>query len=185
MTKLIKDGVVITYQQFLALYPNITFPLQIPYADYGWNVVFPKPQPSHNELTHKVIPADPVLTPLGEYEEAWEVVALTQEEAAERSAAKQASDEKTTAENIGRLWQAAHDYEYQHINGMAIGLLTVGVLQNSPKALAIKAWSSAIWDLYYTRKILITPTLDPQLLDFSSVGPMPHSVPELRAEVGL
>lgn len=80
MTKLIKDGEVITNQQFVALYPNITFPLQIPYADYGWNVVFPKPQPSYNELTHKVIPAVPALNQLGEYEETWEVVALTQNE---------------------------------------------------------------------------------------------------------
>lgn len=80
MIKLIKNGEVITDQQFLALYPGKSFPLQIPYADYGWNVVFAKPRPNYNELTHKVIAATPVLNQLGEYEEAWEIVALTQSE---------------------------------------------------------------------------------------------------------
>lgn len=80
MIKLIKNGEVITDSQFLALYPSKSFPEQIPFEDYGWSVVFPKPQPDHNRLTHKIVPATPVLNALGKYEESWDLVALTQAE---------------------------------------------------------------------------------------------------------
>lgn len=83
-----------------------------------------------------------------------------------------------------RLWQAADAYQSSFISGVAIGLLTIGVLQQKPKALAIQAWSASIWDQYYSRKALITED-SPEELDFSACGPIPHSVPELRAELGL
>jgi hypothetical protein len=50
--------------------------------------------------------------------------------------------------------------------------------------LAVSAWSSAVWDDYYARKALVTVS-SVDNLDFSSHGPMPHSVPELRAELGI
>lgn len=92
--------------------------------------------------------------------------------------------QKTIASNIDTLWQAAHNYEYSFINGMAIGLLTLGVLQQLPKSLAIKDWSKAIWALYYERKAQVTSELAPSLNDFSIVGAMPHTVPELMVELG-
>jgi hypothetical protein len=58
------------------------------------------------------------------------------------------------------------------------------VLQSLPKALAVSAWSSAVWGDYYARKALVTVS-SVDNLDFSSHGPMPHSVPELRGELGL
>ncbi|TRW92804.1 hypothetical protein [Candidatus Methylobacter oryzae] len=87
------------------------------------------------------------------------------------------------AVNLELLWQAAHDYEYASINGMAIGLLVIGVLQSKPKAMTIKQWSNDIWTLYYQHKLLLTEHLDSTLNDFSSVGNMPYSIPELMAEV--
>jgi len=92
-------------------------------------------------------------------------------------------DAKVTAK-IESLWAAADAYTSSYISGVAVGLLTVGVLQSLPKALAVSAWSSAVWDDYYARKALITVS-SVDNLDFSSHGPMPHSVPELREELGL
>lgn len=80
---------------------------------------------------------------------------------------------------ITKLWQAAHDYEYERISGMATSLLVLGVLQNLPKSMAIKAWSKSIWAQYFIRKA--TGSTD---TDFTFAGPMPYSVSELMAELG-
>lgn len=88
------------------------------------------------------------------------------------------------ADKVDALWRAADAYTASYISGVAIGLLTLGVLQSLPKALAVSAWSSAVWDDYYARKALVTAS-SVDNLDFSSHGPMPHSVPELRAEMGM
>lgn len=88
------------------------------------------------------------------------------------------------ATKIEGLWQAADRYTSSYISGVAVGILTLGVLQQKPKALAVTAWSSAIWAEYYARKALVT--VDSQdNHDFTGFGPMPHSVPELQAEIGL
>lgn len=88
------------------------------------------------------------------------------------------------AAKIEALWNAANSYESGYISGVGLSILTVGVLQSKPKALAVKAWSKSLWTEYYARKAAITATsVDNH--DFSSFGPMPHSVPELQAEVGL
>ena len=99
-------------------------------------------------------------------------------------AAAAAQDAATIAAKIDRLWAAADAYTSGYISGVAIGLLTIGVLQLKPKALAVSAWSSAVWDDYYVRKALVTAS-SVENLDFSSHGPTPHSVPELRAELGM
>jgi hypothetical protein len=183
MIKLIKNGQVITDDQFRDLYPNVSFPIPIPFADYGYEVVFPKPAPSYNKITQRVAQVTPVLNQLGKYEEAWEIIGLTPVEVAANTTANNQKITEATAANIGRLWQAAHDYEFARINGMAIGVLTVGVISNKPKSLAIKAWSQSIWNLYYTRKPTVTEVMDSTLLDFTSIGEMPHSAPELTQEV--
>jgi hypothetical protein len=58
-------------------------------------------------------------------------------------------------------------------------------MKGTAKALAIAAWSASIWNLYYVRKALLTPVMDYSLLDFSSCGPIPYSIPELRSELGM
>lgn len=104
--------------------------------------------------------------------------ALTQEEF-------EAGIAQAKADNIAALWEAAHQWEYADINGGGIGMLTLGVIQGKPKALAAQAWIQSIWALYYQRKPLVTHVVDPSLLDFSSVGRCPHTIPELLAELGM
>lgn len=93
--------------------------------------------------------------------------------------------DKLKADNVAALWQAAHDFEYAEINGTGVGLLVIGVQRSLPKSLAIMAWDQSIWNLYYQRKPLVTHQWDGSLMDFSSCGPMPHTIPELMAEVSL
>lgn len=92
--------------------------------------------------------------------------------------------EAMVADKIDQIWRAADSYVNSYISGVAVGLLTIGVIQNKTKALAVTAWSSSVWDDYYTRKAGVTAdsVLD---LNFSAHGPMPYTVPELRAELGL
>ena len=107
-----------------------------------------------------------------------------QMDATQVAAWQAAQDAATIEAKIGRLWAAADAYTSGYISGVAIGLLTIGVMQGKPKALAVSAWSSAVWDDYYARKALVTVS-SVDNLDFSNHGPMPHSVPELRAELGF
>jgi len=108
------------------------------------------------------------------------VVDYTQDELLELDASNQAAA-------IAQLWQAAHDYEFAQISGTAVGLLTAGVLQALPKSLAVSAWSGSIWTLYYTNKATIESggEFTTSMLDYSSIGIIPHSIPELREEIGL
>jgi hypothetical protein len=87
------------------------------------------------------------------------------------------------SENVGRIWEAAHEYEYNQISGSAVGLVTMGIIMSKPKCYAVQLWIKTIWDLYYTRKPQVTDVLDPTFLDYTSCGSMPYSVPELMQEV--
>lgn len=162
--------------------PNTVFPTPFNPAGYSW--VFPKPMPSYNKITQYVTEGAPELTALGHYAQGWVVTALSQEQVDANQAAQGAEDAATVASKIDALWNAADKYVAGYISGVAIGLLTLGVVQSKPKALAVTAWSSAVWDAYYTRKASVTATSADDL-DFSTFGPMPHTVPELRSEFGL
>jgi len=86
------------------------------------------------------------------------------------------------AENQEALWQAATHYQESYISGAAIGLLAIGVIQNKPKSLAIKAWINNIWNNhYYVQKPLVNENYTGY--DFSVCGPIPYTVPELNAEL--
>lgn len=92
--------------------------------------------------------------------------------------------DKLKSEKEDELWSAANDYQTKFISGVAIGILTIGVIQKKPKAIAIQQWTESIWNIYYQRK----STLDYDTVvdkDFSSCGTIPYSIPELRAEVEL
>lgn len=85
---------------------------------------------------------------------------------------------------VDALWRAADNYTSSFISGVAVGILTLGVLAGKPKCLAVAAWSGSIWVEYYARKSQITSTsLDDH--DFSSYGPIPYTIPELQVEVGM
>lgn len=87
------------------------------------------------------------------------------------------------ASNLEALWQKATDYQSGFISDAAFGLVTKGSIKGLPKSLAVEAWINSIWSLYYERKPLVTHEWDATLYDFSTLGPMPHSVPALMEEV--
>lgn len=125
-----------------------------------------------------------VLDSLGNWVYAYVIEELTTEQIAAYEATKAAEDAEKVANKVQTLWEAADKYTSGYISGVAIGILTIGVIQSKPKALAVSGWSSQVWGEYYTRKALVTvDSIDNY--DFSEFGPMPHSVPELQVEVGL
>ena len=164
-------------------YPNTSFPVPFK-APEEYALVFQSPQPTFDALTHSVREIAPVLTNKGHYEQAWEVVALDTEQIEANQAAKAVADAKLINDKIEALWSAADRYTSGHISGVAIGILTIGVMQQKPKALAVTGWSSAIWAEYYARKALVTVTSTDDH-DFTGFGAIPFSVPELQAEIGL
>lgn len=92
--------------------------------------------------------------------------------------------EAVIAAKIDFLWSAADRYTASFISGVAVGILAMGVMQRLPKCLAVAAWSGSVWAEYYRRKSLVTAdSADDH--DFSNFGPMPFSVPDLQAEVGM
>ena len=110
----------------------------------------------------------------------WEVFQLSEEQ----FATKEEHINKSLEEKIFALWSAADKYTSNYVSGVAIGILTIGVLQQLPKAMAVNNWSRNIWTEYYIRKSQVTvSSVDNH--DFSSFGPMPHTVPELQEELGL
>lgn len=64
----------VSEQEIRAANPSMSFPAAFAHADYAW--VFSTPKPAYNPLTQKVVTVQPTLNQLGNYEEAFEVVAL-------------------------------------------------------------------------------------------------------------
>ena len=140
-------------------------------------------EPQYDHIAQAAIEVAPMQIE-GAWVQQWQIVDLPPEQIAANQDAKEAADARLIAEKIEALWQAADRYTSGYISGVAIGILTIGVMQQKPKALAVTAWSSAIWSEYYVRKALVTVnSVDNH--DFSSFGPIPHSVPELQMEAAL
>lgn len=149
-----------------------------------YQVVFPAPIPDYNPISQFIREISPELTILGSYEQRFEVVDLDAEQIAINEDNKAAEVTKRLADKYQSLWAAADTYVTKYISGVAIGILTIGVIQQKPKALAVTQWASSVWAEYYLRKALIAvDSLDD--LDFSTLGAMPYSVPELQDELGL
>ena len=120
-----------------------------------------------------VRPDDNLFTSVENPDGSWTATPRTVDDLAERFAVSEVA-------RIAGLWQAAHDYEYAQISGSAIGLVTLGVIQATPKCLAVQSWIKSIWTAYYLRKE--SGSTD---ANFEMAGPCPHSVPELMAELGV
>lgn len=136
------------------------------------------------EVPDPVKPDDDIFTYVENPDGSYTTTERTPEDLAARLEAKTARHAASIAGKIDSLWAAADRYVTGYISGVAIGILAIGVIQGKPKALAVTAWSNAIWSDYYVRKELITSNEQPNL-DFSSHGSMPHTVPELQDEIGL
>lgn len=190
----------VSEQEIRFLFPNTSFPVPFVAPD-EYSIVFAAPKPGHDTVIRTVLETAPVLTTKGHYEQQWEVVTrfteYTDEEGilhtvAAQEAAAIATDQTNKAEaeskaiqtKVEALWASADKYTSGYISGVAIGILTIGVMQQKPKALAVSAWSSSVWAEYYVRKTLVTLNSNDNL-DFSGFGPIPYSVPELQAEMGL
>lgn len=163
--------------------PLTTFP--VPFATpEGYAQVIQLPRPDFNESTHAAVEGLPRKREDGQWEQQWEVYALTAEQIEVKQEAKAIADAKAIEGKVEALWAAADRYTSGYISGVAVGILTIGVMQQKPKALAVTAWSSSIWSEYYARKALINlGSVDNH--DFSEFGPIPYSVPELQVEAGL
>lgn len=90
-----------------------------------------------------------------------------------------------TAHHIDLMWQAAHKYETDKLQGSAVGLVTIGIMMQKPKCTAVQNWVKSIWQLYYSRKASVSAVYQEALNDFSSCGPMPYSISELMIELGM
>ena len=140
------------------------------------------PQPEIDTLRQYLV-FSPVLKDVVWIED-WEVCTYSEDQIYANIAAKKAEEDSIIKDKIEKLWQAADRYTSSFISGVAIGILTIGVLQQKPKALAVSDWSSRVWAEYYVRKALVTRDSEDNH-DFSSFGEIPHSVPELQEELGF
>lgn len=104
--------------------------------------------PTYNPITHTVLEIAPAMSIEGHYEQQWEIVELEPEQIAINQEKKQSDEAAAIQNKIESLWSAADKYTSSFISGVAIGILTIGVLQQKPKALAISSWSSSIWEEY-------------------------------------
>jgi len=180
----IKDGrYPITLQDIYRENSQTSFSSGFDPRELGYEPVVPVAKPTYDPISQVIVELPPVHDGT-RWLEVWEVRNLDAETVATNQAVKAASDAAAVTNKIEALWRAADAYTSNYISGVAIGILTIGVIQQLPKALAIKQWSNDIWTEYYTRKAAVTPT-SVDNLDFSMFGPIPHSVPELQAEVGM
>ena len=158
----------LTFRDLCRRYPNTSFPQGVE-LENSYRTV---PPPEYNTRTHalrEVCPSSGV--------QQWEVY--------ERDPAEvMAQDQAEVAGKIESLWIAADAYVSGYISGAAVGILTIGTIQQKPKCLAVSAWSNAVWADYYARKAAVQPGVDIDT-DYSSHGPIPYTVPELQSEVGM
>lgn len=171
------NGNVLTKDEVMQLNPTVSFPLSATAASaLGLDLIVQLPPP---EVTNKQEAQLAGIEQVnGVWQVKWEVVA--------KDAATMAAE--TTAKiaiSIQQLWEGAHGYESKWITGIAIGVLTIGVVSKTPKALAIAAWDRALWAEYYRRKAALTGDDDPSLYNFDFMGTMPYSIPEVQQELGL
>ena len=165
----ISTGLSVGIQAIRAAHPTMSIPDGADLLSLGYESVAPVPLPALAP-GESVVPGPLVRVGSG-WRETWTVLPAPEPEAV--IAAKQ-----------NALWQAADDYTRSHISGVAVGILTIGVMMGKPKCYAVAGWSGAVWAEYYRRKELVTVnSMDDH--DFSGFGAMPHSVPELQAEVGM
>jgi hypothetical protein len=87
------------------------------------------------------------------------------------------------AQNRDALWQSATNYETSFISGSATRLVNRGVVKGLPKSIAVDAWIDSIWSLYYSRITSVSAQWDSALYDFTSCGPMPYTIPEIKQEL--
>lgn len=179
--RLRNTGQVVSELEYRLMHPNVSFPIVLIPEDADAVLASPAPTITNYQRTKVIgVTQDAKLNWVWE----WGIENFSDEEILQYDSLKEIENAKIVANKVEELWQAADTYTTKFISGVAIGILTIGVISQKPKALAVSAWSSSIWTEYYIRKAAIT-TMSPSDLDFSSFGPIPHSIPELQAELNL
>ncbi len=63
----------ISEQEFRSRFPHTSFPSQISFTDFGYEVVFSTSEPAYDEQTEVVQEIAPEKTQKGNYEQRWEI----------------------------------------------------------------------------------------------------------------
>lgn len=108
-------------------------------------------------------------------------VEMTAEEVAQVTATQADAQSRKSERSISALWEATDRYIFQYINGVGHAILSTGVVLKRPKAIACANWADSVWAEYYAKKAILLAG-DAVDFDFTSVGPMPYSILELREE---
>lgn len=110
MTQLINTTTkqVITESEFRQLFKDTSFGSVINYSEFGYEVVFPTPQPTFDPITQSVRELPPSISSKGNYEQQWEIIDLD----AETIAANQAQHKET---NNARIWANIASIERENL----------------------------------------------------------------------
>lgn len=104
------------------------------------------------------------------------------------------TDEELATEkqaNIDAIFASAEEYVDRkgttgkgRVSKYSIGILTLKGNANTPKSKAIMDWVNSVFLVAYTREAQVNGGMPftPEMLDFSSCGPMPHTVAEALQE---
>jgi len=94
----------VSVQEFKARHKNTSFPVQIPFSDFGYEVVFDVPQPAHTHYQYCREIA-PEISQIGSWQQVWEILDMTQDQ-------KDAVDVKEAAEAAERARIAAKAQDF-------------------------------------------------------------------------
>jgi len=83
------------------------------------------------------------------------------------------------------LLNAHNSYIEQFVSGVGIGLLTIGIIQSKPTALAFSGWLAQVANDLKSRQDAVVADGQEINIDFSNNGAPPNTIWEVRAEVGL
>jgi len=167
-------------RELRSFYPDVCLQVDLNGCEYlterGWVLVSETSIPEIDTLTQYITEGTPTFSN-AVWQQTWVINQRSQEEIDVDSL-------QILEEQREQLWKAATSYEQKYISGSATAMLTVGVIQQKVKAIAVTSWIGSIWSEYYARKEALSVYSEPDL-DFSNFGPMPYTVPELREEIGL
>lgn len=119
---------------------------------WGYDIVFPTPAPSFDPLTQRVQMVGAVLAPNGQYQQSWEVVALTTEELAVAAAAETARLAQQTQAEIDAIHeQMSNTITMAAFNGipsaeaaLADSYAQLASLKIKQETGSLPAWSPAL-----------------------------------------
>jgi hypothetical protein len=171
MIRLRYNGSIIDDPAYMALHPSVSFTAPLSQAEVDQfgdaDVLIPSPPPALTAgQTYALTAAQ---DESGAWVEVWTVTA---------------APELTLAQKQAKLLSAFSFYEHSQIFGSGIGLLTLGVLQQKPRCLAVQMYLKTLWEDYQARLTALNNGQNVSF-DFSNNGDKPFSVADLMEDLGL